>query len=154
VSNFKPYRLIEIHFEGEVKKVLVIGPLEKDSVSDLVIANSIFSRIYRAMVDTENMKLGLGNAPPDHRVNVTMTPVESWDDSVTGPISLRFAMVEQMIEFSRESLFLKPKPAKTKWTLGSIFGALWQNFMEFLDEFGENVKKSSLDPFGDAHKWV
>lgn len=149
MSNFKPYRLISLRFQGEVRKTFVIGPLQEDNLIDVSIARNIFSRIYRALVDSENMRLGLGNAHPDERIDVTMDPVDTWDSSKTSPIQLRTAMVEQMIQIFKENVFARIAEPKPKWTIGSVLKSLWQNFVEFLDDMGSEVAKGT-----DSHTWV
>ncbi len=154
MGNFKPYKRIELYFQGELKKYFIVGPLDKGHLGHAVRAKEIYDQIYQALAHTENINLGLGTAHPDERIDVRMDSVDTYDSSETGPISIESAMVGQMIHIFKESLFTKEEPPKMKWTLGRALKTLWNNFMEFLDELGVEVQKNPPDPFGNTHNWM
>ncbi len=142
MRDFKPYRRIELRHQGEMRKYFIIGPMEENNIVHFARMRDIITEMREA----------LECIGPD--IQVTLTSVEEWDSSETGPVPVRSAMVGQMIHIFKETLFTRTEDPKFEWTIGGVLKTLWKNLMEFLDEFGENAAKGTPDPFGNTHNWV
>lgn len=144
------YKRLVVTFQGETKFALLMGPADSFEIRDKI--RDIERRVYLAM-EGENTMTGLGLASPLERIGVRLEGTSGYDPSREAPVQPNDVMIEQMIQVIKERVWAPSPKQKIDWSFKGALKKLWQNFMEFLDEFGEEARKNP-DPFDNSHNWV
>jgi hypothetical protein len=144
------YKRLVVTFQGKVKYALIMGPADTFDVRQRI--RDVERRVYLAM-EGENTMCGLGLVSPSDRIGVRLEDISGYDSSHDAPVDPDNVMVEQMIYIIKERVWAPALKPKVEWTIGGVLKTLWQNFMEFLDEFGEEAKKNPA-PIDRAFFWM